>query len=260
MWLSIAPLLLAFPVGLGFGKPDFWSLDVTMSPFFATRPVSAGQLLAAKLKAAACSALLTWAILLLVAPIWIYWFCDTKHWHDVWSQTGILYSPLSQWVLPILAVVCAVLTTWSLLVRNIWLGYSGRPGFYYSLSGIGLTAFVWALFFLVWWLDHPRSRGGKLVGMMQWLPWALAVAITIKVWIATWFAEKLWRRHFVSARGIATYAFVWLAASACLVLYAWLLAPRIEYFRNTAMLIGLCAIPAISIAIAPLTIAWNRHR
>ncbi len=57
------PILLAFPIGLGFGKPDFWSLDLTLSPFFATRPVTAGQLLAAKMKSAACSALLAWAIL-----------------------------------------------------------------------------------------------------------------------------------------------------------------------------------------------------
>jgi hypothetical protein len=260
MWLAIAPLLIAFPVGLGFGKPDFWSLDITLSPFFAARPVSSGQLLAAKLKAAACSALLAWAILLLIAPLWIYLYCDTKHWRDLWIQSGFLYSPTSHWVLPILAVICAVLITWSLLVRNIWLGFSGRPGFYYSLSGIGLTAFVWAFFFFVWWLDHPRSRGDRIVGMMQWMPWALAAAVTIKVWIATWLVEELKRRRFVSVSGIAAYAGAWLAASACLVLYAWLLAPQVEYFRNTAMLIGLCAIPAVSIAIAPFTIAWNRHQ
>ena len=260
MWLAIAPVLLAFPVGLGFGKPDFWSLEIMLSPFFATRPVSAGQLLAAKLKAAACSALLAWTILLLIAPIWIYLFCDTKHWRDLWIQSGFLYSPISHSVLPILAVACAVLMTWSLLVCNIWLGYSGRPGFYYSLSGTGLAVFVWAFFFFVWWLDHPRSRGDRLVGMMEWMPWALAAAFTIKIWIAIWLAQKLRRRPFVPTGGIAAYASLWLVASACLVLYAWLLAPRIEYFRNVAVLIGLCAIPAVSVAIAPLTIAWNRHR
>ena len=57
MWLFIMPILLAFPIGLGFGKPDFWSLDLTLSPFIATRPITAGQLLAAKMKSAACSAL-----------------------------------------------------------------------------------------------------------------------------------------------------------------------------------------------------------
>ena len=142
-WLFIMPIMLAFPIGMGFGKPDFWSLDLDLSPFFATRPITAGQLLAAKMKAAACSALVAWAILLLVAPTCIYLFCDTKHWSDALDGSRQCFIPRSpSGCCPILGLVGAMLVTWSLLVRSIWLGYSGRAGFYYSLTGIGLTAFV----------------------------------------------------------------------------------------------------------------------
>jgi hypothetical protein len=260
MWLAIMPVLLAFPIGLGFGKPDFWSLDIGLSPFAATRPVSSGQMLAAKLKAAACSALVTWAIVLLVAPTLIYLFCDSTHWHHLWKQTGFIYAPFSHWVLPFLAITCGILLTWSLLVRNIWLGYSGRPVFYYTLSGIGLNAFVFVFFFFVWWLDHPRQQGDRIVDMMQWMPWLLATAVTVKAFSATWLSAKLHRDRLISACGLAKYAVVWLTATSTLVLYAYLFAPRIEYFRNTTILLALCTIPAVTIALAPRTIAWNRHR
>jgi hypothetical protein len=163
-------------------------------------------------------------------------------------------------VLPFLAIACGVLLTWSLLVRNIWLGYSGRPVFYYTLSGIGLTAFVFAFFFFVWWLDHPRQQGDQIVDMMQWMPWLLAATVTVKAFSASLLAAKLQRDRLVSARGLAKYASVWLTATFILVLYAFLFAPRIEYFRNTTILLALCTIPAVTITLAPLTIAWNRHR
>jgi hypothetical protein len=172
----------------------------------------------------------------------------------------MLYAPLSQWLLPILFLVGAVMMTWSLLIGSIWLGHSGRPGFYYSITGIGLTAFVTWFFFFVWWLDHPRSRGDTFTGMLPWLPWAFAALVTVKVWLTAYGVRELRRRRLISDRGIAGYACVWLAATAFIVFGACIMSPRIEWFRNTAMLAGLSAIPLLSTVIAPFTIGWNRHR
>jgi hypothetical protein len=260
MWLALMPLLLAFPIGMGFGKPDFWSLDVSMSPFIATRPIDASQLISAKMKAAALSAASAWLILLLVAPMWIYLTCDTEHWGHLWRSSGLLYAPFSQWVLPILALLGAVIITWSLLARSIWLGYSGRPAFYYSLSGLGLAAFLIGIFFLIWWLDHPRSRGDTLAGMLPWLPWALAGAVSVKFASATWCIRALRRRQLVSDRSIAAYTRIWLALTACLVWFAWLMAPRVEWFQSMMMLVAMLAMPCASVVLAPWAISWNRHR
>jgi hypothetical protein len=260
MWLAILPVLLAFPIGLGFGKPDFWSLDVSMSPFIATRPITPAQLIAAKMKAAALSSITSWSIVLAIAPAWIYLTCDTEHWGHMWRSSGMLYAPFSQWALPVLTLVGAMLLTWSLLVRSVWLGYAGRPAFYYSFTGIGLAAFLTAFFFFIWWLDHPRSRGDTLVGMLHWLPWALAAAVTAKLTVASFCARMLQRRQLASARSVATYGAIWLLCTALLVCCAWLMAPRIEWFRNMMMLSALVAIPCASIVLAPLAISWNRHR
>jgi hypothetical protein len=260
MWLFIMPILLAFPIGLGFGKPDFWSLDLALSPFVATRPITAGQMLAAKMKSAAWSALSAWALLLLVAPLCIYLFCETKHWGLLWNSSGMLYSPMTQWLLPVLFLFGAILLTWSLLVANIWLGYCGRPVFFYSVTGFGLTAFLTWFFLFAWWLDHPRSRGDSLTGMLPWLPWALAALVTVKVWLSVLVVGALRRCRLISDAGIFKYAFVWLASIACLMLGACLMSPRIEWFRNMTLLGCLVAVPLLTLAIAPFTIAWNRHR
>jgi hypothetical protein len=259
-WLATLPILLAFPIGMGFGKPDFWSLDLKLSPFLATRPITAGQLVAAKMKSAACTTLLAWSILLATSIACIDLFCDTEHWGDWWSALAILYSPLSRWMVPILALVAGVLITWSLLVSSIWLGYSGRAGLYYTLTSIGLAAFVSGFIFLVWWLDHPQSRGDTLVGLLRWLPWALAALVTVKTWCAAIWAQEVYKRGLVSNRSVVIYSLVWLLVTSCLLVLAWLMAPGIEWFRNLMLLAALCAIPSTAIAISPLAITWNRHR
>jgi hypothetical protein len=260
MWLFVMPMLLAFPIGLGFGKPDFWSRDLTLSPFAATRPVTSAQLLAAKLKTAACSTLLTWLLLVIVAPVSVYLWCDSVHWGHLQRSTAMLYSPTSQWLAPLLAISTAMIVTWALLVSGLWLGYSGRAGFYYSMTSVGLALFTTGFFYFVWWLDHPRSRGDVAVSMLPWLPWMFAAIVTAKVFSAALCALTLRRSRLVSSRSLIAYTSMWLIATATLVLFACILSPRIGWFRDTAIIAALCTVPASTIAIAPLTISWNRHR
>ncbi len=259
-WLGLMPILLAVPVGMGFGKPDFWSLDLSLSTFVAARPVSGGQLLVAKMKAAALSALLAWAILLLVAPLCIYLYLDTEHWLDAWEMVGILYSDFSRWALPILGLIMAMLLTWSFLIANVWLGYSGRPAFYYSFVVVGMAGLLAALYFLVWWAESPHSRDDFVVNVLPWLPWLLAAATAAKAWAAAASAHLLHRRRLVSRQHIAIFLYAWLAATSCLMYGGWLLSPRIEWLRDTLLLVALCMIPAARLAATPLTVAWNRHR
>jgi hypothetical protein len=259
-WLGLITILLAVPIGMGFGKPDFWSLDLSLPTFVTARPISAGQLVAAKMKVAAVSTLLAWTALLLIAPLCVYIYLDTEHWPEMWETLRVLYSPMSQWAVPILGVVMAMVLTWSLLIGNICLGYSGRPAFYYSLVALGMMGLLATLYFLGWWAANPRDRDILLVRVLPWLPWLLAVFVTVKVWTAAWCTHRLQQRHLISRRHIASYLCVWMAATACLMLCAWLVSPGIEWLRNLLMLAMLCLIPAARVAATPLTIAWNRHR
>jgi hypothetical protein len=259
-WLAILPILLAVPIGLGFGKPDFWSFDLSLSPFLTTRPVTAGQILAARLKSAACSSALAWAIVVAIAPIGIYLLADTKHWQDVWGVWSSLYSPVALRALLFLLLGGAVFLTWSLLVSTLWLGYSGRSALYHTFSAVGLGAFVAWFFFYVWWLDHPRTHGNLFVEMLPWLPWALAALLTTKVWGAVFCVRHLRRRRLVTDRGISLYLAASVLAVACIVFAGSLFSPRIEWLRNAAILAALNTIPVLTIIATPFAIAWNRHR
>ena len=46
------PVVLAAAMSKGFSKPDFWSANLALSSFIATRPIATGELVVAKLKAA----------------------------------------------------------------------------------------------------------------------------------------------------------------------------------------------------------------
>jgi hypothetical protein len=212
------------------------------------------------MKAAAVSTLLAWTAVLLIAPLSIYLYLDTEHWRDAWEISGILYSGFSRWALPILGLIMGMLLTWSFLIGSVWLGYSGRPAFYYSFVAVGMAAMLMALYFLVWWAEFPRSRDRLIVTVAPWLPWLLAAAISVKVCAAAGCARHLQTCGLISRRHIAIFVCLWLVATSCLLFRAWLLSPRIEWLRYTLLLVALCIIPAARLAATPITIAWNRHR
>ena len=231
MWLAVLPVMLAFPVGKGFGKPDFWSLELALPLFVATRPISGGQIVAGKMKAAACSTLISWGLLLAVAPLWIYLSCNTEHIRDIWQIHCTLYSPVVRWIIPLLTLLAGIVLTWSLLIGSMWLGMSGRPAFCHAAACQGIAVFLAFLILFAWWVEHPQQRGEPLVGLLAWIPWLLAAAFTGKTWSAVLAVREAHRRRLISKRTTVTFACFWIAVTGILVLLSWLLSPAVEWFR-----------------------------
>src|SRR4029078_2883163 len=96
-WISILTILLAVPVGEGIAKPDFWSLELALPPFLTTRPISGSQIVAAKMKSAAASAVLAWVLVLSITPLWLYLKCDSEYLHNTWGMLRTICSPFSLW-------------------------------------------------------------------------------------------------------------------------------------------------------------------
>ena len=69
--LLAMPVVLAAAMSKGFSKPDFWSANLALPSFIATRPMATGELVVAKLKAAALSAALTWALVFAFLCLWL---------------------------------------------------------------------------------------------------------------------------------------------------------------------------------------------
>lgn len=259
-WLAILPMILAFPIGIGFGKQDIWSLELSLPSFVTSRPVSCGQLVAAKLKSAALSALLAWAVLLLVAPVAIFLTCDTEHVRGAWRMFCTLYSPSSRALILPLCLLAAMAMTWSLMVGTLWIGYAGRPAPYYAFACVGVAGLVAALICVVWWTDNPHKRDEVFVSALPWIPWLLAGVVTVKLWVAAIVVMRARACRLVTDRQFVQYVGLWLTITACLVLAAMLISPQILWFRHFLILGALCAFPAACMAAAPLAVARNRHR
>jgi hypothetical protein len=91
VWMAILPIVLAIPVGKGIARPAFWSVELGLPTFLSTRPVTNGQIVAAKMRAAALSTLLAWAVLLVAAPIWLWLAGDLNHLRVFWGIFCTLY-------------------------------------------------------------------------------------------------------------------------------------------------------------------------
>jgi hypothetical protein len=163
-------------------------------------------------------------------------------------------------MIPILLVAAVILVTWSALVASIWVGYCGRAGIFYSSTAFSAAGLISLLVLTVWWADHPQSRGDFAVVWAPRLPWLLAAAFAMKMWLAAWAASHARRRQLISRDAIARYLGFWLVATGLLVWLAWLISPRVLWLRDTLILAALLAVPLARIAAAPLTIAANRHR
>ena len=150
------PHRLAVPVGKGIAKPSFWSVELGLPAFLSTRPVTNGQIVAAKMRAAAFSTLLAWAVLLVAAPIWL----GSPAISTISDRSGELLRDLLQ---PVRlgdtdpALFAAVVLTWNFMIGSIWSGMSGRPLLYSGAVVLSAVCFVGMLVLLTWCMDSPAS-------------------------------------------------------------------------------------------------------
>jgi hypothetical protein len=259
-FLMILPIIMTLAVSKGVSKPDFWTLELSLSPFFTTRPISGAQILATKMKTAAASAVLTWGFLLTIAPLWMVTTCDVQYLRDLWGQFQIVYSPFSERAIPILLVGAVMIGTWSMLVGGVWVGHFGRPVIFYLSTALSAASLIALFVASIWWADHPRSRGNFAVVWAPRLPWLLAACFAMKVWLAAWATSHALRRQLLLRRNVVRYFVFWLLATGLLVWLAWLISPRVIWLRYVLILSALLVVPLARIAVAPLTIAANRHR
>ena len=260
LWLFLLPMLLAALIGKGIAKPDLWSLELAMPPFAAVRPVTPGQIISAKLKSAACSTLLTWAILLLVVPIWISVTGNLHDLNDIARFLLQIYTRRSLNTINILLILTAMLLTWSFMVNTIWLGQCGRADLFYSPVGASLILFLTIAITVGCSADDVDARAWFLVKIVPWMSWVLASLFTLKMWATVWVLGRTYRRNLVTGRAIVVYICFWLAATGMLIVLAWLLSSQVVWLRDLLMLSALLRCFPSRIGAAPLALARNRHR
>jgi len=258
--LLVIPIVLAFAIGKGYARPEFWTTNLSLPSFLAIRPLAAGEFVICKMKVAALSAAITWFLVLGFIAIWLPLCGGTTRMHELLYFMQYLYP--HSW--PIIAVLCVaglMIFTWRCLVNGLWLGLSGRAWHFAGalwLQVAGIVVLTIALGIssssIDWEIDHHpdvvKSVTLSLIG------WTLAALVVLKMWFAVFSWSK------ISLRRSRQYLLIWTTATLCFVGLGILCTPWADPYRleHLFILAALLLVPFARLGLAPSALAMNRHR
>ncbi|HWB07939.1 MAG TPA: hypothetical protein VG826_01755 [Pirellulales bacterium] len=249
------PLLLAGVVATGFGKADPFQRGVLLPQFMATRPVSCGHFVAAKMLAAALSVLVSCGILLAVMLPWFFRPDNLRSFSALWQ--GVSTSKVV--AVATLVIVYWIALSWRQLAAGMWVALSGREWVgVVSAFGFG-SALICATFAGLWLSYHPDSRER----LAAFTPWCLPAMLIAKIAAGSCCARQLLLRRLMSPYTVGLFLAVWCAVVASSCGFIVWLTPR-DLWTRASIAQVICGvvlmIPFARLAGAPLALSFNRHR
>lgn len=226
--------------------------DRSLMPFFAGRPMTSWDLAMAKVRCATVSALATWALTLLVVGLWLLTSATDGHRHGTLGSLLLLHGPPRAALCALAGLVVIMIWSWRAGVCALFLGLSGRIWLGWVAAGLFFVQ-VGAVLYL---RAHPALA--REVARLLPDP-ALALAI-LKLMLAAFVFWLLRRKNLASGRALAKVAGGWIVAAVALcAVLIWLLPPALAPARGVVAAVVLL-IPLVRPSLAPLALAWNRHR
>ena len=257
--LVLLPVSNAGLLSFSLARPrPFWVKSRAFITFLATRPMSSGAMVAAKLRMTALSLLLMFAITAVEIAIWIVAAGDTEE----ASALGRLFlMTFPGWRAPavlVLGVVTVPALVWSMATAGFPIVLSGRNWVLLSFN-LALIAGAMGFGAAVIGLTHHPAHLARLIAA---LPWLVLAATVIKVIVATLAFRACRQRGLIGTRSILVLIAAALALAACaIVLTALLSEAKLLPLPMSVVLLGVVMlVPLGRLALAPLALEWNRHR
>ncbi len=252
-WLALAGLVwvpfLFGVIGWDAGSADPATYGQSLS-FGLVRPVSTAILVAAKLWVCAYGTLLCG---LLVIPTVLGWALPTGHWLEMSDRLVALSG--SGWAAMLIFVgglLSLFAMTWGQMAAGLWVGLSGRMW----VLKVMLIGFI-GLAILVAYLATESARRSEVA---RQLPSILAWAVACKAVLTLVVSVENIRRELLALRTVLLALGAWLAVAVLLFAeLAWLVPVDKVTRANLALGVAL-VLPIARIGLAPLALAWNRHR
>lgn len=251
------PVILASLAGMTTSGKNPWVKDYYgVAPFTATLPMSTADLVVAKLKGAALSTLVAWAIVAATVPLAVVLTGNLQEVADWWRQALQEHHPLKLAAGILAAATFLVLWTWKRVVDSLLLGLTGRKWVIQGALFLGMAGFAVLCFIGDWIYYHP----GTHAAFLDLLPWLLGLLMFCRLMAAGWALRQVLRRGLLDPRTMMRWLMVWLLLGLVLFgLLAWLLSPTEVPLFYLALAV-LLALPMARLAATPLALAWNRHR
>jgi hypothetical protein len=227
-----------------------------LTPFIATRPLTNGSLIAAKMKAMLWSTLAAWTLVLIATPLALKFSGAAPVVIErVHRLVEVMGMPRAMTML-LMGIAALLASTWKQLVQSLFIGMSGREWVIKASVFAALTFLAIVLPLAVW-----ISRSKYAIALL-WnnLGSIAAVLVCIKLTAAVWIAMRLHDRRLLSDRTLIISAVCWdVTVFALYGVLAWIV-PFELIGKNVLALIAILEVPLARIAAAPLALAWNRHR
>jgi len=256
LFVLLTPIQMAAFAATTISKANPFAREAYgLAPFLATRPLTSAELIAAKLKMAGLSTIVTWLLVLIVAPIGFAWSgADVVPMDGARRTLEHVGGPRFA-VLLLMILTALVGATWLTLVQTLYLGLTGRVGLIKAAGFIVLAALMGGAALLDWISSSVPAQ--------RWLwdhwPSLLAVLVALKTVVAIWSVLRLHDRRLVSDRALVGGAAAWTIA--VLTLYAiivwWFDTPLFPAYKLA--LVAILAVPLARLAAAPLALSANRH-
>ncbi|HEX4607619.1 MAG TPA: hypothetical protein VH092_05375 [Urbifossiella sp.] len=253
----IIPFVLAAFCGSFLGATgDSHRSWVVIPAFAATRPVSNAAVVAAKVTAAALAAAVAWAAALALTAGWLAFTGGVRDLPRAWDQAAAHLGPVRAAALAAVLAVGPAVLIWRILIGDIWVMLTGRPWVSHAQAVVlvplaSLAAHEWSL---------GKDDPARYARVADALPWVAAAAAAVKVLVAVWLLRLLVRRGEITGRTVGWLVGGWvLAAAGLFALLAWLAPPGLVPAYALAAGVVLF-VPLARPALAPLALAWNRHR
>jgi hypothetical protein len=258
--LLCMPIVLAFAIGKGFIKAEFWSTHLSLPAFLAVKPLPSGEFVISKMKVAALSVAITWFLVLGFIAFWLPLWADTTYLKQLLFGFQMFY-PHSWQTIIVLSFAGFMVLTWRCMVNGLWVGLSGSRLHY--VGSLCLQIIVPSLMLLagaIWWgatdsaiRNDPvqfYSRALSLTG------WVLALAVVAKLWFAVFSWSK------VAPRRTTQYLLIWSGGTLGFVALGILSCPWADVYRleHLYVLAAFLLFPLARLGLAPLSFARNRHR
>ncbi len=257
--LPVLALVMAWCLGITLAKTDYWNRETELSSFVTARPLTDGDIVIAKLKAAAliiATAALLFVALAIPSFNFAYWLSPTNaadlNWPS-WSQFKAQNPQLLLHVTHPLVLLTAFAVTWTTMASGLALGLRGHKRGVIRSVTTRISLFLIA--FILISVIAKRPEGLRL--LVTILPWASAALIAWKV-VTTILWLKRTRSLYSSKQQLCLVAF-WLLVAGCIAGTAALVWTNVSMFDRAIVFVAAFLAPGSALFRAAASLHHNRH-
>jgi hypothetical protein len=253
----VIPVIMASMAATTVSGKNPWVKDYYgVAASTATLPMSTGEMIGAKLRAAALSTLAAWALVVVAVPLAVILTGNLETVMGWWRHAQQEVSAFKIVAGLLAAAILLVGCTWKRLVDSLFLGLTGRKWIIQGALPVGMVMFIGLALVATWVSKQPEI----LDHVLALLPWLLGLLIACRLCVAGLALREGLRRRVLEPRTAVRWVTAWICIAATLVgLLVYAVPPERVPAYCLAFAV-LFAMPMARLTAAPLALAWNRHR